>query len=802
MQPASARSLARALSVVAAALLFVGASSQTTLYPRLIWWSEDSLQRLLGPSLPMDHIVAFDVDEESMQRLQPELGAWPYPRDVYGRVARFLTDHGARAIAFDILFSEPRQGDDALAAELDQHSVLAAVALPSPLQRSPAYHEELKRAAISGAAGGSGETLSAQAWPDLTLPLPKFTQSSHAGIGVVTVVTDADGIVRRLPLLHRAYREVLPSMALAALLAADPAASPEVTAGELRLGPHTWPLDAGGSVLLRYPSNAAAVPMVPFFQLVAAAAGAQGNAHIGDLVRGKIVFLGSSSAVLGDFAYTPAGRVPGLQLNALFTELLLTGGVRRPSVLWLDILLLALALAIPLAMVRRDTSARPSEFLIGLGAIVLVVAGAGIALLVANQSSRWLFATLAGVTAQVFALLAWLFALYQEKQRLSYEKRAAQEANRMKTEFLSHMTHELRTPITAIMGFNKVNQLTDDIGREQRVHNSEIVDRNCEHLLALVNNNLDLARIEAGQLAIERKPTELPTLLDDVISTVHIMADEKQLALRLEIEGRLPRALSLEVVRLRQILYNLLGNAVKFTEQGEVVLKVRWDAGMLQMSVSDTGIGIQPENLDRVFEPFARVAGSPATGTGLGLTITRKLVELMEGTIRVRSALGKGTTFEVRIPAAEVAFPTSQHPETPQAALPPLSGRVLVAEDVEHLRSLVELYMRKLGVECRTVGNGFEAVEAALSAEFDVLLVDMEMPVMDGFEAVRVLRERGYQRPIIALTAHQDDLEIERAKREGCNSVLNKPISIERLRGALEPLLAVRGISRATADER
>ena len=800
MQAASIRFLCRALGVVAAALLLVGVFSQTTLYPRLIWWFEDSLQPLLGPSLPMDHIVAFDVDEESMQRLQPELGAWPYSRDVYARAARFLTDHGARAIAFDILFSEPRQGDDALAVALDRRSVLGAVALPSPLPRPPAYHEQLRRAALFHSPSDAGREAVAQVWPDLTLPLPKFTQSSHARIGVITVLTDADGIVRRLPLLHRAYGEVLPSMALAALLAADPAASPEVTAGELRLGPHTWPLDATGSVLLRYPSNAAAVPVVSFFQLAAAAAGAQGNAHIGDLVRDKIVFLGSSSAVLGDFANTPAGRLPGLHLNALFTELLLTGGVRRPSALWLDILLFALALAIPLAMVRRDTSARPNEFLIGLGAIVLVVAGAGIALLAANQSSGWLFATLAGVTAQVFALFAWLFALYQEKQRLFYEKRAAQEANRMKTEFLNHMTHELRTPITAIMGFNKVNQFTDDLGREQRVRNSEIVDRNCEHLLALVNNNLDLARIEAGQLAIKRKPTDFPTLLDDVISTVRIMAEEKRIALRLEIEG-LPRGLSLEVVRLRQILYNLLANAVKFTEQGEIVLGVRWDAGTLQMSVSDTGIGIQPENLDRVFEPFERVAGSRATGSGLGLTITRKLVELMEGTIRVRSAPGKGTTFEVCIPAAEVASPTLQHAKTLQAALPPLSGRVLVAEDIGHLRSLVELYMRKLGVECRTVGNGFEAVEAALSAEFDVLLMDLEMPVMDGFEAVRVLRERGYQRPIIALTAHQDPLEVERAKREGCNGVLSKPITLERLCGVLEPLLAVRGVSRVTAAQ-
>ncbi len=176
-----------------------------------------------------------------------------------------------------------------------------------------------------------------------------------------------------------------------------------------------------------------------------------------------------SSAVLGDFALTPVGRLPGLQLNALFEELLLEGRVRRPATLWLDALLLALALVVPIALVRRGAAARPTEFLLGWGAIVLVLLGAGIGLLALNQDSRWLFALLTGVVAHAFALVAWQFNLYREKQRLFYEKLAAQEANRMKTEFLNHMTHELRTPITAIMGFNKVNQLTDDLGREQRV---------------------------------------------------------------------------------------------------------------------------------------------------------------------------------------------------------------------------------------------------------------------------------------------------------------------------------------------
>jgi signal transduction histidine kinase/CheY-like chemotaxis protein len=469
--------------------------------------------------------------------------------------------------------------------------------------------------------------------------------------------------------------------------------------------------------------------------------------------------------------------------------------------LWLNALLLALALAVPVAMVFRDTAARPSEFLWGLGAIILLGAGSGIALLAINRSSSWVFATLTGLVAQALALALWLLALYQEKQRLFYENFAAQEASRMKTEFLSHMTHELRTPITAIMGFNKINQLADDLGREQRVHNSEIVARNCEHLLALVNNNLNLARIEAGQLAIERKPEDISELLDDVISTMQIMADEKGLKLRLLKDGRLPPALSLDALRLREILLNLLGNAIKFTERGEVALDVGWGKGELKMDVRDTGVGIPPEGLARAFEPFQRLAGSRVEGTGLGLAITRKLVELMGGTIGANSVPGKGTEFAVRIPAAEVVRAAPRDARAKPVSVSPLAGRALVAEDVEHLRSLIEIYLRELGLECRTVANGFEAVEAAMTGNFNVLLLDMEMPVMDGFEAARVLRERGYEKPIIALTAHYDGAEIERATREGCDTVLNKPVTRERLREVLAPLLAGRGTAPASPQQ-
>jgi signal transduction histidine kinase/CheY-like chemotaxis protein len=443
-------------------------------------------------------------------------------------------------------------------------------------------------------------------------------------------------------------------------------------------------------------------------------------------------------------------------------------------------------------MAWRGAAARPREFVAGLPLICAALAGVGFALFALNQQSHWLSALIAGAAAQAFALLAWLFALYRERQRLYYEKLAAQEASRMKSEFLTHMTHELRTPVTAIMGFNKINQLSDDLGREQRVRNANIIARNCEHLLALVSNNLDLARIEAGQLTIERRPENPATLLEDVASTLRVIAEQKGLALRRPRTEGLPPALALDGFRVRQVLLNLLGNAVKFTERGAVVLEARWSPasqGELQLEVRDTGPGIPQDSLQRVFEPFQRAAGPQVAGSGMGLTITRRLVELMGGTITVRSTVGAGTTFEVRLPAPAVQ-PEAQAEPAPAEPAAALSGRVLVAEDHESLRELVALQLQQLGLEYRIVENGFAAVEAAEAQGFDAILMDMDMPLMNGYEAVNVLRERGYKRPIVAFTAHAAGPALERAHALGCDAVVHKPVTAERLRAALQPFLA------------
>jgi signal transduction histidine kinase/CheY-like chemotaxis protein len=780
----------RALPAVAGGLLLAALFSQGTLFARLSWWVDDALQRRFAVELPLHRVAVVDVDEASLQRLQPRLGAWPYPRDVYAQAHRFLVASGARVVAYDILFAESRAGDEAFAAALDRRGVLAAAALPYPYARSARYEKQLAQVALFDAHGNARAAEIAHPWPDVTLPLEPFTQPDKARVGVISTLADDDGVVRRLASLHLAYGKVLPGFVVAAMLAAEPGQSLGVGRGELRLGDRAWPMAADGSITPRLAANVPDLAVIPFFQLLDAVQGAAGSAHVADLVRGRIVFVGSSSAVLGDVALTPAGRFPGLHANALVAASLHAAEVLRPPRAWLDVALVLLALAWPAVLASRGAAPRPRDFAIALGAGAALLALAVLAMAAAGQQSHWLFAAAAAVAAFGFALAAWLFALHREKQRLFYEKMAALEANRLKTEFLNHMTHELRTPVTAIMGFNKFNLYGDEIGREQRLRHSAIIARNCEHLLALVNNNLDLARMEAGQLKFERTAHEARALLDDVVTTLRVMAHDKRLALDLQVAEGMPQTLSLDAFRVRQVLINLLGNAIKFTAQGKVTLAASWEAGELRCEVRDTGPGIPADSLERIFVPFQRAPGVTAAGTGLGLSITRRLVELMGGAISARSQVGQGSVFEVRIPASEATLPAGAPASTTASTPAPakLSGRVLLADDNPDLRDLVQAQLGELGFSCKAVGDGLEAIEAALGEPYTVVLLDMDMPFMDGYETVHVLRQRGYAGPVIGFTAHQGGSPVERALIEGCDDVISKPASIERLRETLAPL--------------
>jgi len=792
-----AKGLGACVAGVALAALF----AQTTLFDRLSSWLYDSLQRSMGRTTDLDNVLVLDVDEESLRRMAQPVGPWRTDREVYAGVVRYLEARGARAIAFHLVIADERPGDDALAAALGRNTVLAAAGLPVAFEAAPPYQRQLAESAFarnppwSGAPPrGDAQRLPHSSWPYLKLPAESLAAGGRAAVGVVNLRPDEDGVLRRITLFHGTQGYVLPSLPLATLTAADPALNPlRVIDGTLQLRRAEIRLGTYGDVALRFPVNVEDLRVIPFYEAAAAASGAPGSRWLARDVAGKVIFIGSASALSADYAFTPVGRLSGPQIAAIAYASLAAGQVATQAGLGVDGLLLLGALFVPLLLMRRGPDATGRAFLLGFVATPLVLAGGGAALFAIGVQSKWLFAAVAGLGSLTFVFSLWLYAVSDERRRLRYETLAEREANRLKSEFLNHLTHELRTPLTAIMGFNKLNQFTDDLGRESRIHNSAIIGRNCEHLLALINNNLDLAKIEAGTLVIAPAAEDPEQLLRDVIATMQPFADDKRLRLRFTRATALPAALALDAFRVRQIVINLLSNALKFTQSGTVELVASWHLAALQIEVRDTGPGIPEEALTRVFEPFEQADASIAQrfgGTGLGLAITRNLVSLMNGTIEVESKRGIGSTFRVRIPSEPAARTETVRPISEAlAAREPLAGRVLVGEDNDDIRTLVEVYLTRLGVETRAVANGFSAVEAALSERFDVVLLDMEMPVMNGYEAVHVLRTRNYTGPILAFTAHHDGLEADRARAAGCDGIVAKPISLEGLRNALRPLL-------------
>jgi signal transduction histidine kinase len=770
--------------------------AQTTLFDRLNGWIHDAAQRRFSQVIDLEHVVVFPLDEVSLGRVLDRAAPWKTEREAYAHVMRYLEGHGVRAVAIQTVLDDERPGDEALAATLGRNSVLAAAGLTVPLNPTPAYQRQLASKAVARSSLRSdGEPrVPYLGWTHVKLPGERLTRDSAAGIGVVNVIPDEDGVLRRIRLFHGAQGYLIPSLAVAVLAASDPVLSPPRVVGEALQGRRGWiPIGEKGDVALRFPRNADEVRSIPFPELALAARGAPGSEWLARDVAGKTVFIGHTDGSLGDQVFTPVGRMSSLEFAAVSYATLAAGQVLAPPSMALDGALLAVALFVPLLLLWRGVEASGRSYLVGFIAMPVALAAAGIALFVFGFQSRWLFATLAGLATLGVVASLWLYLLTDERRRLRYETLAAREANRLKTEFLNHLTHELRTPLTAITGFNKLNQFTDDLGREARVRNSATIGRNCEHLLQLINNHLDLAKIEAGALTITPAPEDPEQLCRDALATMMPAAEEKRLRLRFTRATELPPALMLDGARVRQVLINLLGNALKFTQSGSVELTASWHVAALVLEVRDTGPGIPDDAIARIFEPFEQADASIAQrygGTGLGLAITRNLVDLMGGAIDVASRPGLGSTFTVRLPAEIAARPQTVRPITEAiAAREPLDGRVLVAEDNEDIRGLVEILLTKLGIETSSVANGLSAVEAALAGRFDAVLIDLEMPVMNGYEAAHVLRTRNYSGSILALTAHTEGPEVERARAAGCDGVVTKPVSLESLRAALRPIL-------------
>ncbi len=398
---------------------------------------------------------------------------------------------------------------------------------------------------------------------------------------------------------------------------------------------------------------------------------------------------------------------------------------------------------------------------------------------------------------------------------LALAKELADSANQAKSEFLANMSHELRTPLNGILGYAQILQQASDLNQYRK--GIDIIQQSGAHLLTLINDVLDLAKIEARKLELLPQEIHLLMFLNGVTELIRIRAQQKGIEFKAAIAPDLPSGIMADEKRLRQVLLNLLGNAIKFTDRGEVTLRVQaiapasppppreLSAATLRFAVRDTGVGMTPEQLEHIFLPFEQVGAEArkAEGTGLGLAISRRIVELMGSRLEVESELGVGSTFwfDVELPVT-LAQAEGAGGDRPQGRISGYAGRrrrILVVDDKPVNRSVVVDALTCLGFDLAEATNGRAALEQLPSFQPDLIVTDLVMPELDGFEMTRQIRQAGYAMPILASSASVLDADRCRSLGVGCNDFLPKPIDLDLLLAKLETHLQLTWTRQAAA---
>ncbi len=395
-----------------------------------------------------------------------------------------------------------------------------------------------------------------------------------------------------------------------------------------------------------------------------------------------------------------------------------------------------------------------------------------------------------GKVAVRFTELAMFRQVAQAKE-IEAARLEAERASKAKSVFLANMSHEIRTPLGAIMGF--VGLLKDsNLAREEITNYLSIIDRNSHHLLRIIDDILDLNKVETGKMLVEKTEFSLLEFVTDFSGLAGIKARDCDLVFELKADTLLPEFVTTDPERLRQILSNVVGNAIKFTEKGRVELAIKYDDHYLDFRITDTGRGICKNQVKNLFQAFAQVDSSTTRrfgGTGVGLVLTKKLCQTLGGDfVLVESSPGVGSTFEVCIPvtvAAETKFLPVKKLTSAIVTDPEfinLKGlEILLVEDSLDNQFLVQKMLGKTGAKVSIADDGAAGMKMALARKYDVVLMDIQMPVMDGHDAVIGLRSKGYTGPIVALTAHAMKEERERAAKSGFSYFLTKPINKKTL---------------------